>query len=217
MFSLTDVPAPLRKCYGLRPGAPCPAYDDGTWPEGCKCMQLRNSFTGTLTRAGVIVWLVVFALLFCAIWLIVDVAYGADNAAPCLTKEQARAKWRTEWIYWHGANHCWDNVRGTANTANKPDNTVQIIRAPKPNRATKGGRMDTPQVDASGNEVQHSNSQPVIGRGPTIFFPVLMSGGGTDDIMLRGEAMQTWPVIADFDVEPPLFLPWLRATTLINR
>jgi len=44
-----------------------------------------------------------------------------------------------------------------------------------------------------------------------------MSGGGTDDIVLRGETMQTWPVVADFDADPPLFLPWLRATALINR
>ena len=211
---MTDIPAPRRACYGLRPGAPCPAYDDGTWPEGCSCMQLR-SYTGSLTRMGVIIALVVFALLFIAIGLIVDVAFGADNAAPCLTKEQARAKWRTEWIYWHGANHCWDNVRGTAATANKPDNTVQIIRAPKPNRAAKADK--SLPVDGNGNEVQHSVRPSQTGRGPTIFYPALMSGGGTDDIMLRGEVMQTWPVIADFDVEPPLFLPWLRATTLINR
>ena len=45
-----DVPAPLRKCYGLRPGAPCPAYDDGTWPEGCACMNLKR-YTGSLTWA----------------------------------------------------------------------------------------------------------------------------------------------------------------------
>ena len=176
-----------------------------------------RGYRGSLTWATIGIGLAVAALILIGVGLLVEAAFGADNAAPCLTKEQARAKWPKDWIFWHGMNHCWDNVRGTANTANKPDNTVQIIRAPKPNRATKGGRMDTPQVDASGNEVHHSNSQPVIGRGPTIFFPVLMSGGGTDDIMLRGEAMQTWPVIADFDVDPPLFLPWLRATTLINR
>ena len=71
-------------------------------------------------------------------------------------------------------------------------------------------------IDGNGNSVQHGVS-PLARSGPTIFYPSLMSGGGTDDIMLRGEAMQTWPAIADFDVEPPLFLPWLRATTLINR
>ena len=92
---------------------------------------------------------------------------------------------------------------------------MQIIRAPKPNRVTKASKLLP--VDGNGNAVQHDIRPLVTERGPTIFYPVLMSGGGTDDIMLRGEAMQTWPVIADFDVEPPLFLPWLRATTLINR
>ena len=181
-------------------------------------MDLRR-YDGSLTTAGAIIGLVVFVLLFIAVWAISDAVFGAasaaDSATPCLTKEQARAKWPKEWIYWHGMNHCWDNVRGTAATANKADGTVQIIRAPKPNRATKADK--SLPIDGSGNAVQHANSPPLTGRGPIIFYPSLMSGGGTDDIMLRGEVMQTWPAIADFDVEPPLFLPWLRATTLINR
>jgi hypothetical protein len=210
---MTDVPAPRRACYGLRPGAPCPSYDEGTYPEGCDCMQLRNSFTGTLTRAGVIVGLIVFALLFCAIWLIVDVAYGADNAQPCLTKEQARAKWPTAWIYWHGMNHCWDNVRGTAATANKADGTVQILRAPKPNRATKSD-MSSP-LDASGNATARSISP--ITQGPYIYYPGLMVGGGTTSNMLTPTQAIGWQPVTDFDIEPVPFTPWAKARTLFDK
>lgn len=38
-------------------------------------MQLR-SYTGSLTRMGIIIGLIVFALLFIAVGLIVDVAFG---------------------------------------------------------------------------------------------------------------------------------------------
>ena len=200
-----DIPAPRRACYGLRPGAPCPAHDDGTWPEGCDCMKLRT-YSGSLTWAAVGIGLAIFLLLFIGIWAIVDVAFGADNSQPCLTKEQARAKWRTEWIYWHGSNHCWDNVRGSANTANKADGTVQIIRAPKPNRATKAGREDTTPLDASGNQI----------RGPSIYFPDLMPGTGVDGTMMRADSMSQWPVLMDVDA-PSLFLPWQKRISFLTR
>ena len=161
-------------------------------------MKLRT-YSGSLTWAAVGIGLAIFLLLFIGIWAIVDVAFGADNSQPCLTKEQARAKWRTEWIYWHGSSHCWDNVRGSANTANKPDNTVQIIRAPKPNRATKGGREDT-ATDANGN---------IVTKGPPIYFPDLMPGSGTDGSMLRPDGMTWWPVLIDVDAQPQ-FVPWQK-------
>ena len=43
---------------------------------------------------------------------------AADNDRPCLTKEQARAKWPKDWLYWHTANRCWDNQKvGSVNRA----------------------------------------------------------------------------------------------------
>jgi hypothetical protein len=47
-------------------------------------------------------------------------------------------------------------------------------------------------------------------KGPTVFYPALMAGGGTVDEMLTPEAMGTWPLIADFDAEPPQFIPWQK-------
>src|SRR6187399_2885104 len=163
------LPDHARRCYGLPPGAPCPAHDDGTWPEGCDCFGL-----------------VVNAL-------------GADNLTPCLSKAEARAKYPKQIIYWHTINHCWDNVP---------------VRVAHPRKTDK-----LPTVDANSNVAPRRATAVASVRPslPTVFYPSLMSGGGTDDIMLRGEAMQTWPAIADFDADPPLFLPWLRATALINR
>jgi hypothetical protein len=159
-------------------------------------MNLKH-YTGSLTWATAGIIFAVIALVLFALGIIINVAYGADNVRSCLTKEQARAKWRTEWIYWHGSNHCWDNVRGSANTANKADGTVQIIRAPKPNRATKAGREDAAPPDANGNTI----------RGPSIYFPDMMPGIGVDGTMMRADSMSQWPVLMDVDA-PPQFLPW---------
>ena len=38
---------------------------------------------------------------------------------------------------------------------------------------------------------------------PTVAYPDLMPGGGTVVAMLQPEAMTRWPLVADFDVDPP--------------
>jgi hypothetical protein len=42
------------------------------------------------------------------VWLMFSTAAkGADNDQPCLTKEQARAKYPGQYLYWRTAAHCW--------------------------------------------------------------------------------------------------------------
>ena len=195
------LPDHARRCYGLPPGAPCPAHDDGTWPEGCDCYGQGGGgmkYSGSLTWAVVIAVMLAIAIALISIGLVVN-ALGADNLTPCLSKAEARAKYPKQIIYWHTINHCWDNV------------PVRVAHPRKTDRL--------PTVDANSNVAPRRATAVASVRPslPTVFYPSLMSGGGTDDIMLRGEAMQTWPAIADFDTDPPLFLPWLRATALINR
>lgn len=165
-------------------------------------MLLRNSFTGSLTRAGVIVGLIVFALLFLAVWAIVDVAFGADAVTfnpHCLTKEQARQKFPKQTIYWHTANHCWNDVA--------PGRAV--------NRIAKGPRQDTP-LDASGNATARRVSPVTQGR-PSIFYPEMMGGGGTSSDMLHPYVATEWQPITNFDEEPVPFIPWIRTTPLVNK
>jgi len=196
------VPDHARRCYGLAPGAPCPAHDDGTWPEGCDCYAQgggdMRGYSGSLTLLAVGIMLLSIIIALISIGMVVN-ALGADNLTPCLSKAEARAKFPGQIIYWHTVNHCWDNV------------PVKVAHARKTDKL--------PIVDANGGATSRrataaSSVRPSL---PTVFYPSLMSGGGTDDIMLRGETMQTWPVVADFDADPPLFLPWLRVSALINR
>jgi hypothetical protein len=48
--------------------------------------------------------------MFRAIALVVLVIapIHAASAAACMTKSEAREAYSTSYLYWHGANHCWD-------------------------------------------------------------------------------------------------------------
>src|SRR5579859_6839594 len=48
--------------------------------------------------------LILLTLLLCV---------SAASASPsCMTKNEARQQYRTSFLYWHGAWHCWDNRGG---------------------------------------------------------------------------------------------------------
>ena len=154
-----------------------------------------------------------FLIVFMILWL-VFAAVAADNNPPCLTKEQARARYPGAWLYWHSANRCWDNRKGGGVTY-----TVS--------RAATWGKQNSlklakPNPDSNGNTIHHSG-RPIItelsraAAGatvspplPAIAYPTLMTGGGTTNDMLQPDRMNTWPLIMDFDVEPPQFIPWQK-------
>lgn len=158
-------------------------------------MQLRT-YTGSLTRLGIIIGLIVFALLFIAIWVIVDVAFGAD--VDCMSKDQARARYPKQVIYWHTAHRCWDNI------------------------PVRGKTSKLPSQDGNGNGLHKSTPRPASppatmvrpASSPAIFYPSLMPGAGTDGSMLRPDNASTWMPIADFDEMPPPFIPWQRRISL---
>lgn len=130
-------------------------------------------------------------------------ALGADNDPPCLTKEQARAKYPGQWLYWRGERRCWYG-QSTGRTTSRAATwgKQNSLKLPKPN------------LDASANIVRHSGRPIIVDppqpQGPTVFYPTLMAGGGTVNEMLTPEGMGTWPLIADFDTEPPQFIPWQK-------
>src|SRR5215813_3232298 len=52
------------------------------------------------------------ALLLIIITLLVTLLSGAIAASPdCLTYQEARQQWPRHHLYWHTANHCWNNYR----------------------------------------------------------------------------------------------------------
>lgn len=159
--------------------------------------------------SGSFFWPVIFVIgfsfltVFMILWLVFAAA-AADNNPPCLTKEQARAKWPKDYIYWHGANRCWDNI------------SVKRAHAVASRSAVWGRenslKLAKPNLDSSGNIVRHSGRPIFVDPplGPSVAYPTLMAGGGTTDNMLQAGPMTSWPLIMDFDVEPPQFIPWQK-------
>jgi len=103
----------------------------------------------------------------------------------CLTKEQARAKWPGQWLYWHTENRCWDNQKVGA----RPRAHYSVNRNPL--------RLGKPPVDANGNFMHHSARA--------------ITQDEIDEMQYRLEAEKRlatccWP-------PPATFLPWeLRVT-----
>lgn len=204
MYRIIDDPHRGRRCYGTPIGQPCPAIEDGTWPEGCDCMNMDGQDEHLIAQWVVAAMLAIAFVCFVVWAFFTTPAKGADNipADPnCLTQTEARKKFPGQWLYYHGAAHCWDNVRKYA----------------KPDRRLKGGKTKPqPVLDTDGNEVQ--NGAPFVKpSSPVIYYPTLMTGGGTAGNMLQSWSMTTWPLVTDFDEEPVPFLPWHRTEKLINR
>jgi len=186
-----DVPVIRRPCYGLPPGAPCPSPDD------CECfregsMSMRDRAEQFLAYAFI---LVAISIVITGVWLLMEKAFGADNLPACLTKEQARAKFKTSHLYWHTERHCWDNQSG---------------RHPRP--------KIRPSIEPNGNAAPPKKPIQVAQViGPTVAYPTLISGGGTVNAMLQPDAMTRWPLVADFDADPPQFTPWQQRINLPAR
>lgn len=51
--------------------------------------------------------LLTLALAAIGLIAMMSIVLGADNDTPCLTKEQARAKYPGQYLYWRTAQHCW--------------------------------------------------------------------------------------------------------------
>lgn len=162
-----------------------------------------RGYSGSFTTPIVIIILAAVAVIAIGAWTVL----GADL---CLTKEQARAKFPGQWLYWHTAQRCWDNQRGNKTGQNR---AMQVAHPVNRNPLQLG----KPPIDGNGGLGRHSSRPIVVEKSPTIFYPTLMSGGGTTDNMLYPHTVASWSPITDFDSDPPPFLPWLRVSALINR
>lgn len=147
---------------------------------------MRN-YSGSFVTPIVVILLTAVIVVALGVWAVL----GAD--VGCLTKDQARAKWPGAWLYWHGSSRCWDNQRGGRQVYSSNRNPLQLGKPP---------------IDANGGRVGHSGRPIVLEPRPNISYPALIVGGGTSGDMLTPHAMSTWMAIADFDTDPPAFIPW---------
>jgi hypothetical protein len=137
---------------------------------------------GNRTLLIIVVALLCFATAVIGIAIAAKPAVGADVDPSCLTKTQAALRYPNQWLYWHTPKRCWDNRHSWS--------------AIPSTKSRKSDRMP--------------DQIPLVERpkGIPIAYPDLMQGIGTSDNMLRPEPLTGWPLVIDFDVDPPLFIPW---------
>jgi len=159
-------------------------------------------YSGSLTAAVIFAIALAIIITLIGTWLAVELAFGADAAQPCLTKAQAQAKWPGQWLYWHTAQRCWDNVN-TRRAISSPPMRYSVNRNPM--------QLGKPPIDANGSAASHSGRPLPTPPRQAIAYPALMPGGGIEDpALLDPQTMTMWPPIMDFDADPPAFIPWQK-------
>ena len=105
-------------------------------------------------------------------------------AIACMTKEQARATFKTSHLYWHGAKHCWDD-RSVAPRA--------IARAP----ITRSQPRVLSVADANANTAREARIE--------IYYPALMreQAAVAADLYSMQRPITEWPLMLDLDATGP--------------
>jgi len=111
------------------------------------------------------------------------VSGGAVGAPSCMTKAEARAIWPRAHLYWHTADHCWDNRAGGGRRyAARAEETSE-----KPRAKSKDKKVDPPP--------------PTLRA--TIIYPSLKQGADAwSPDWLHAFASTTWPQLIDPDDAP---------------
>ena len=120
------------------------------------------------------------ALLVIAFSLI---APDVQASPECMTKQEARAKWPTKPIYWHGSSRCWNDQplssrRSTTPSANTSDSVKKALAfdlsAPRP-KATK----------------------------TEVFYPSIIVNNSVSTDLFIGVPLTGWPLLIDIDGQAP--------------
>jgi hypothetical protein len=175
-------------------------------------MSFQKYTGGFLWPVGVVI-IVSLTVIIIVMWIVfANAAQAGDIDRPCLTKAQAQAKWPGQWMYWHGLNKCWDNVSTRGRYAQRE--TQRVATWGKQNSL----KLAKPNPDPNGNVTHHSGRPLIVDppAGPTVAYPSLMPGAGTTPDMMRPDNMKGWPLIVDFDVDPPKFIPWDQRVSFLN-
>ena len=120
------------------------------------------------------------ALLVIAFSLI---APDVQASPECMTKQEARAKWPTKPIYWHGSNRCWNDQqlssrRSTAPPANTSDSVNKALALD----------LSAPRPKATRTEV---------------FYPSIIVNNSVSTDLFIGVPLTGWPLLIDIDGQAP--------------
>jgi hypothetical protein len=131
----------------------------------------------------IVIWFAVAAFVILALF---TGARAADNVR-CLTKAEARAKWPKAHLYWHGADHCWDNQ------AKRRQREPHIIPEPLVLAAMAKDQKPLPPMPSSPPRKQE------------IIYPALIASQAAiiNDLMAIQKPITEWPLMIDIDASGP--------------
>jgi hypothetical protein len=138
--------------------------------------------------------------------LLLLTAVTAATAKPCLTKEEARKLWPTEWLYWHTERHCWDRIKRTSGTyeERQPEPTQQaanIVPAPLLKQVTTTKEKSLPE-EGSLPKAEIFYPTMVFNEANILeMMPVIIT-----QPWLSPQSISGWPPLLDFD--RPSFREW---------
>lgn len=188
--------------FGLQKDAVkfCPQCGGNTWHIYGICEHSDTHARSLAASSGIM--LVIAAVLVMAMVLILA-ATAASYAAPgCMTKSEARAKWPTRHIWWHGGDRCWDDNPGRGSR--------KARWLPKPSQDANGniahlGGAPLAVIQVRAEEYNELDAQAE--HTPAIVYPPLITGPGTTRDMLRNDELTHFPIMFDLD-DVPRFEPW---------
>ena len=112
------------------------------------------------------------------------IAPGVQASPECMTKQEARAKWPTKLIYWHGSSRCWnDQPLSSRRSTTPPANTSDSAT-----KASLAFDLSAPRPKATKTEV---------------FFPSVIVNSSVSTDLFIGAPMTGWPVLIDIDGQAP--------------
>jgi len=93
--------------------------------------------------------------------LVVAPIHAAAAAASCMTKSEAREAYSTSYLYWHGANHCWD-----ATPNGRRDTTTATTTATPRHHFVRPHRDEDQVARAQPQQTARTQAQPTMQEQP---------------------------------------------------
>ena len=110
------------------------------------------------------------------------IAPDVQASPECMTKQEARAKWPTKPIYWHGSNRCWNDQPLSSRSTAPPANTSDSV-----NKALALD-LSAPRPKATKTEV---------------FYPSIIVNNSVSTDLFIGVPLTGWPLLIDIDGQAP--------------
>jgi hypothetical protein len=111
------------------------------------------------------------------------IALDVQASPECMTKQEARAKWPSKPIYWHGSSRCWN------------DQPLSSRRSTTPSAHTSDSVKKALAFDLSAPRPKATKTE--------VFYPSIIVSNSVNTDLFIGAPLTGWPVLIDIDGQAP--------------